>query len=327
MNESSGAAFSAGSSGLISVIVPMYNVEVYIEKCVNSILESTYRDIEIVLVDDGSTDSTVSICRLLASKDSRIKIVEKLNGGVSTARNLGIEHSSGTWLCFVDADDWIDPEMLDWLVAQCMRHNADISVCGLTQHFSNRVGTTEQRVTDSALMDSVAALKNVSIMQGRPVARLFKRSVIAGIRFDSSLHYGEDWLFFCESIAKSRTIYYEPRPFYHQLINREGNSGSSFDNSRTYFDAAVKVQSLYGSVSESLGRLALIDVANAAASVCRWAHRAGEKNESIRYRKKAIGYFRKTLSFKEIPFSEKAKCAIRIYTPDSVMGVFHKLMS
>lgn len=314
----------AGCPGLISVIVPMYNVGPYIEKCAASIQGSSYEKLEIVLVDDGSSDETVSVCENLADRDPRIKLECKPNGGVSSARNLGIDKSTGEWICFVDADDWIDEGMLQWLFDQCEKHEADLAVCGLTQHYANRVDTTESRTVVEPLMSPSAALRNVGVMQGRPVARLFKRSCVAGTRFDADLHYGEDWLFFCEVIAQSRAIYYEPRPFYHQLINREGNSGSAFGKSKTYFDAAVKVHALYESVSEDLGHLALVDVVNAASWVSRWASRAGFGEEASRYRKAGIASYRELLPMKDVPFAEKAKCAIRLFMPDSFMRAFQK---
>ena len=93
---------------LISVIVPVYNVEAYLEKCVNSILHQTYENIEVILIDDGSTDNSGAICDALAADDSRIKVLHKSNGGVSSARNLGISVASGAYICFVDSDDWLD---------------------------------------------------------------------------------------------------------------------------------------------------------------------------------------------------------------------------
>lgn len=93
---------------LISVVVPVYNVEAYLEKCVNSILHQYYENIEVILIDDGSTDNSGAICDALAAADSRIKVLHKPNGGVSSARNLGISVASGAYICFVDSDDWLD---------------------------------------------------------------------------------------------------------------------------------------------------------------------------------------------------------------------------
>ena len=99
----------------ISIIVPVYNVELYLEKCIESIINQTYTNIEIILVDDGATDSSGNICDLYSKKDSRIKVIHKRNGGLSDARNVGIEKAVGQYLMFVDSDDYIDKTMCEKL--------------------------------------------------------------------------------------------------------------------------------------------------------------------------------------------------------------------
>ena len=114
---------------LISVIVPVYNVELYIRKCIESILSQTYRNLEIILVDDGSKDRCGEICDEYALKDNRIRVIHKENGGLSDARNVGIDASRGEYIGFVDSDDWIVPDMYEYLYRGLIENNADISVC------------------------------------------------------------------------------------------------------------------------------------------------------------------------------------------------------
>ena len=97
----------------VSVIVPVYKVEKYIGKCIESILSQTFKDFELILVDDGSPDSSGAICDQYAQKDSRIQVIHKTNGGVSSARNVGISKSNGEWLCFVDSDDTVDKDYIE----------------------------------------------------------------------------------------------------------------------------------------------------------------------------------------------------------------------
>ncbi len=113
---------------MISVIVPVYNTEKYLRKCVESICNQTYQDLEIVLVDDGSQDSSSSICDELAREDKRIKVIHKSNGGSTSARNAGLAVTSGEYIGFVDSDDWIEPEMYEVLLENCMEKQADIAV-------------------------------------------------------------------------------------------------------------------------------------------------------------------------------------------------------
>ena len=113
---------------LISIIVPIYNVENYLRQCLDSIQNQTYQNFECLLINDGSPDNSADICREYLEKDSRFKYFEKENGGVSSARNLGIECSGGTYITFIDADDWVDSDYLEVLYNALIDENADISV-------------------------------------------------------------------------------------------------------------------------------------------------------------------------------------------------------
>lgn len=124
---------------MISIIVPIYNVEQYLRKCLDSIKKQTYKDFEVILVDDGSPDNSASICEEYVSKDSRFKLVRKKNGGVSSARNAGIENSNGEYLTFVDPDDWIDEHYLERLYNLKVEHNADVSAVAI-MNFSDEQG-------------------------------------------------------------------------------------------------------------------------------------------------------------------------------------------
>lgn len=115
---------------LVSVIVPVYNVEKYLGRCVDSILSQTYRNLEIILVDDGAKDNSGSICDSYAQKDSRVRVIHKENGGLSSARNAGIDIASGDYLEFVDSDDWLEPEAVESLLQQALIHRVDLVLGG-----------------------------------------------------------------------------------------------------------------------------------------------------------------------------------------------------
>lgn len=114
---------------LISVIVPVFNTELYVKRCVNSIIKQTYENIQIIIVNDGSTDNSGEICRSLSKGDKRIQLIEKPNGGLSDARNAGIAEAEGEFLAFVDSDDYIHPEMIEIMHKTIIENDADISVC------------------------------------------------------------------------------------------------------------------------------------------------------------------------------------------------------
>ena len=116
---------------LISVIVPVYNIEAYLRKCIDSILAQTYTNLEIILVDDGSTDNSGEICNEYAAKDARIRVIHKGNGGLSSARNTGIDIATGKYIGFVDSDDYLAPDMYEKLLGAIVNNHADISVCNV----------------------------------------------------------------------------------------------------------------------------------------------------------------------------------------------------
>ena len=138
----------------VSIIVPIYNKEKYLEKCLDSILGQTYRDLEIILVDDGSTDNSLAICQRYAEKDLRIKIYHKPNGGVSSARNLGLEKSTGTLISFADPDDSLHAECIERLKRVLDETGAEIAYCyGLEDRKSTRLNSShyqQSRMPSSA---------------------------------------------------------------------------------------------------------------------------------------------------------------------------------
>lgn len=139
-------------SDLISVIIPVYRVEKYLDECVASVTAQTYPDLEIILVDDGSPDNCPQMCDVWAERDSRIKVIHKQNGGLSDARNVGIDAATGKYIAFVDSDDYIKPEMMEKLLAELIRTDADIVSCGIQNTGEstgswgkqNFVGTSEE---------------------------------------------------------------------------------------------------------------------------------------------------------------------------------------
>ena len=133
---------------MISVIVPVYNVEKYLERCVKSIAAQTYKDLEILLIDDGSTDKSGEMCDDFQQTDSRIKAFHKQNGGLSDARNYGIEHSAGEFISFVDSDDYIDEKMLETLHRLITENDADLAVCSAMDVFEGKEVTQVKEIKE-----------------------------------------------------------------------------------------------------------------------------------------------------------------------------------
>lgn len=176
-------------SSLISVIVPIYNVENYLNKCINSILEQTYSNLEIILIDDGSTDKCPEICDMYAKKDSRIKVIHKDNGGLSDARNCGIEVADGKFISFVDSDDFIHPEMIEKMYSSLINQNADMCICGMK--WINEDGTDFKDVDSCPIDNSIYfndkkydVFNNLNYFYYvTAVNKLYKRDIFDRIKF------------------------------------------------------------------------------------------------------------------------------------------------
>lgn len=125
-------------SEVVSIIIPVYNVKEYIDECIISIVNQTYSNLEIILIDDGSSDGSAEICDRWASKDSRIHVAHQGNRGVSAARNTGLFMSKGEFISFVDADDWLETDEIEKLVSHLISHEADMAVCGYINHSLKR---------------------------------------------------------------------------------------------------------------------------------------------------------------------------------------------
>ena len=173
------------SEPLISIIVPIYKVEPYLRKCLDSIINQTYRNLEIILVDDGSPDNCGAICDEYAARDNRIKVIHKENGGVSSARNVGLAASTGGWIGCVDPDDWIEPDMYDCMLKEALKCGADIAVCSRTEVYPDKEvpkGWEEDVVIDREDALSRLLLKDEA-MQNYCCDKLSRTSLWEGIVF------------------------------------------------------------------------------------------------------------------------------------------------
>lgn len=171
---------------LISVVLPIYNVEKYLCRCVDSVIAQTYKNIEIILVDDGSPDRCPEICDEYAKKDERVRVIHRQNGGVSAARNTGVEAASGKYISFVDPDDYVTDDFLSFMYEIAVKYSADIVSCGAVDVYPS--GKTAFHAPDKELhiMDSHEALERICYNDGFYITlwdKLFKASLFDGIQF------------------------------------------------------------------------------------------------------------------------------------------------
>ncbi len=169
---------------MISVIVPVFNTENYLKKCIDSILQQTYQDIELIIVDDGSTDNSFFICKEYERKDRRVKVIHKENGGQGSARNVGLDVCKGEYVIFVDSDDYILPDMFQILMKNAMLVNADISCCAV---YSQEDGSDKKEECNLIIKQNYEAMSlfvnNRGCFNHSPVGKLFARHTIERMRF------------------------------------------------------------------------------------------------------------------------------------------------
>jgi glycosyltransferase involved in cell wall biosynthesis len=231
---------------VISVIVPVYNVEAYVRQCVDSIVSQTYKDLEIILVDDGSTDSSGEICDYYATVDSWVKVIHKKNGGLSEARNVGLQHSTGEYIGFVDSDDYIAPNMYELLHNMCKEYDVKLACCRWcfesedgNDSFSVPEPTHIKRVVkdDELLMAFLTNRGNIfasiSVWD-----RLYHRSIIQNLTFPRGKCY-EDLVYSVKAVINAGECGYVDEAFYHYRIRKDSITQEDFKRSvsvRVYTD-------------------------------------------------------------------------------------------
>lgn len=219
----------------LSVIVPVYKVEKYIHKCVDSILNQTFSDFELILVDDGSPDNCGRICDEYAAKDSRVRVIHKKNGGLSDARNFGIDAAQGEVLGFVDSDDDIDSNMYKSMIEYMDKHNLDV-VCADTYVIKNGKKKFRPRYAEDKIFDAPDGV--IAILDGTldnaAWNKIYKRNVIGEVRYPEGRIY-EDVATTYKFVYAAQRVGYMCRPFYN-YYKRKGSIVASSFNSKSRYD-------------------------------------------------------------------------------------------
>ena len=240
----------------ISVIVPVYNVEAYLERCVESILQQTYAHFELILINDGSTDSSGQICDHLASQYENIKVYHIENAGVSNARNMGIQLATGSWVTFIDSDDFVTQDYLATLASAVEGLNVGFVIAPL-HHIKNGIvtdlpshsGKTELWSTEETMKELLMTTRTSFF----PVAKLFKRDLLADEKFNTNYHLAEDALFLTELLLKTRcSCVFIDKPVYY-YDHREGSATTSVN--RHVFDTIEVYQQIIAQVSQTFPNL------------------------------------------------------------------------
>lgn len=230
----------------ISVIVPVYKTEKYLDRCVKSILSQTYSNIELILVDDGSPDKCPEMCDQYALEDSRVRVVHEKNSGVSVARNTGLNIASGNYITFVDSDDYIEPDMYEKMMDKAVSYDCDVVMCDCVKEFENHTSKYSHDIRSGfydyeqlkkeyyphlLIMENIeypATISNWSILWK-------SRLNTMKMRYESGVRYSEDLLFGAKLMYEARSFYYMKDEFcYHYVMN--SNSASHVYTSNKWND-------------------------------------------------------------------------------------------
>ncbi|MBO5204316.1 MAG: glycosyltransferase family 2 protein [Clostridia bacterium] len=215
---------------LVSIIIPVYNVEKYLPECLESVINQTYKNLEILLIDDGSPDNSGKICDEYAEKDARIKVIHKENGGVSSARNLGLNIATGEYITFIDSDDFVDEHYVEYLYNDLTSQSSDMSFCGFSKHFGQTTEKYEECFPNKLNID----FKNMDFERffhsffqfnntvfGSIWRVLYKKDVIKNILFNSNIKISEDLVFVLNCIFKCKSISHIEDSLYFYRVNNQ----------------------------------------------------------------------------------------------------------
>lgn len=277
---------------MISVIIAVYNSDKWLHRCVDSILNQTYTDIELILVDDGSTDTSAEICDTYANNDKRVRVFHKANGGVSSARELGLSKARGEYIGWVDSDDYVDIDMYEKLYEAIKNNNAEIAYCDREECFSNGVikyiSMPDHNVGISQFMKEYFNL-DVHSLCCTLVARHLYQEI--PYQFADCEDVGEDKLISCQLYCIANAIVRVPCPFYKYIIRDTSLSKeltvekqSALLKNKIMLAEFLKNTNLYGSIKKDI----LCDILNAKGyilcsmkDVTRWYQTCPESNDYI----------------------------------------------
>lgn len=221
---------------LISIVIPVYNAEKYLEQCLNSIKDQTYKNFEVILVNDGSIDHSESICMDFVKVDTRFKYFTKVNGGASSARNFGLDHVTGDFITFIDADDWVDENHLEVLINNIKDNNSDMAVSSIkkfdmSNNFHFRMYSNQEKyllnynkLNREEFLVILPKLILANNSYKIAVSKLFKKELVSDIRFDESIIYGGDLEFFFKLYLNINSISYIDEVTYVYRLHDESSS-------------------------------------------------------------------------------------------------------
>ncbi len=294
----------------ISIIVPVYKVEKYIHKCIDSILAQTFTDFELILVDDGSPDNCGKICDEYAKQDSRIVVIHKENGGQSTARNAGLDIAKGEYVGFIDSDDWIEPDMYEILYNICTEHNCDVANCSSTIYFKDRtVVNGGHPLTIHNRQEAMKTMLEGKLYDECLWTKLIKRSLLDDIRIPNGIMY-EDTAFTYKFMHRAKRVGCLGVAKYNYI--KRDDSTMDRDIKNISIDAPLIYDEMYDFISANypeLKDIVVLKLANSCMSVLNLIIKVDKfklyKNSYYKVCNILNKHFKNTIGIKEYPNTVK----------------------
>ncbi len=220
---------------LVTIIIPVYNVEDYLEKCVESVLNQTYKNMEIILVDDGATDSSGRICDDLKTKDDRIKVIHKANGGLADARNAAIDVMTGEYVTCIDSDDWISEDYISYLLSLLLDNECDISMVQLKKIYkdTDELDQIEEKVEIINKVDAIEFYLYQKKFTASAHCKLYKSSILQKIRYPKGMYY-EDMAVICQLLDMSDKVVVSNQQKYYYYQRETSIMGERFNERKMH---------------------------------------------------------------------------------------------
>lgn len=311
---------NAQATELVSVIIPVYNVQTYLERCINSVLTQTYKNIQIILIDDGSTDSSGEICDVYANKYPQIEVIHQVNGGISSARNIGLTSIKGQWVSFLDADDYLSKSFVEQTLNACLQHDADIAIC--KQINVSKEQYCEEQFTIASNYECItgreAAIRHFgkeAFLLNVAISRLSRASLWNDLRFPSGKII-EDVFVSHQLLYQARKIVIQDSRLYAYCLSPDSIMRSSFTSKRLdALDAWWEAIRFFEQIKDN----ALLDIAWRvycnrlfdAYGICK-NHLPDNKEIHKQLRQQAISAYRKVKhTYSYIDLSAKRAIAYR----------------
>lgn len=215
----------------VSVIIPVYNVEIYLKKCIESVLKQSYSNLEILLINDGSTDNSGAICEEFSFKDDRIRVIHQTNKGLSEARNKGLDYSQGDYITFLDSDDYIESDMYEILVENIEKYNCDVAVCASKIIYENIKPIKQKLISEKRIFKNEEIINFLlDEMDNAVWNKMYKSEVIQNIRFKEGKIHGEDLYFNLQVFKNCNSLIYDNRQKHNYLKRKNSITTATFSN-------------------------------------------------------------------------------------------------